>query len=503
MTTKIAPQPGPQEQFLSSIADITIYGGAAGGGKSYALLLEPLRHVSNPGFGGVIFRRTSPQLTGPGSLWEGATQIYSVLGAELKENPYLIARFPSGAQLHFTHLQYISDVYTHHGKQYVFVAFDEMQMFEEQQFWYLVSRLRTTSNIPPYMRATCNPDPDSFVRDLIDWWIGSDGYPLDERSGVLRWFVRRSGVLYWADERETLVERFDEEVQPLSLTFIGARLADNPALVGADPGYKARLEALPEIERARLLGGNWNIRPTGGKYVPRELFNQRWVEVVSDMTSDDHVVLPERLNVYMASDFAVTEPEDESGDPDFTEHGVFGLCEEGNVWVLDWWYGQATSDVWIESLLDLWVQHKPLAWFGEGGVIRRAIEPSLKRRMRERKVWCRTEWLNPTGRAIGQGSSKEGYADRSKQAKAIRGRPFQALAHNRKFIFPINAVWLSHVLEIIVNFPAKGPDDAFDVASLICSAIDISHPAVTIDSVVVDRSRDYPRQRESGSWRIA
>lgn len=76
----IGPQKGPQEQFLSSPADIVIYGGAAGGGKSFALLLEGLRHISNPNFGAVIFRRNVNQITAEGGLWDTASEIYPYAG---------------------------------------------------------------------------------------------------------------------------------------------------------------------------------------------------------------------------------------------------------------------------------------------------------------------------------------------------------------------------------------------------------------------------------------
>ena len=509
--TELRPQPA-QELFLSSPADIVIYGGAAGGGKSWALVVEPLRHVHIKGFGAVIFRRVSTELSGPGSLWEFASELYPTLGAELRENPSREARFPSGATIHFSHLQYVQDIYAHHGKQYALVIFDELQRFEEIQFWYLLSRMRSTCGVRPYMRASCNPDPEGFVRTLIAWWIGDPecercavgkcldlehGQPIPERMGVLRHFVRIGGELHWADTREELLEQFDD-VEPLSLTFIGARLDDNPALLAADPGYRAKLKALPPVEQARLLGGDWNVRPQGGKYVSADCFTARWIK---DGTPGDNIVLlPDNLYIYMASDFAVSEPTDDS-DPDYTEHGVFGIGSDRTVYILDWWYGQTTSDVWIAKLIDMWKEWDPLAWLGEGGVIRRAIEPSLKREMDERNVYCRVEWLNPLGRSPGQSSSKEGYADRSKQAKAIRGRPFQAMAHNRKFIFPLSAPWLAHVLGLIVNFPAKGKDDPFDVVSLFASALDMGHPAVTIDGDDDERPRDYSSRRGSRSWR--
>jgi hypothetical protein len=352
--------------------------------------------------------------------------------------------------------------------------------------------MRSMSGVKPYMRCTCNPDPDSFVRKLIDWWIDDEGYPIPERSGVLRWFVRRAGELHWSSTREALVQKFGEGADPISLTFIPAKLDDNPALTQADPGYRARLEALPEIDQARLLHANWNVRPMGGKYIMAEWFEKRWTE------------LPPSLNVYMASDFAVTEPEYESHRPDYTEHGVFGVCPEDYLYVLDWWYGQTTADVWIDSLLDLWATHKPLCWFGEGGVIARAIEPALRKRINERGIYCRTEWVNPTGRTHGKSSSLEGFADRTKQAKAIRGRSFQARAAVKKIVMPANAPFLSHVLGNIVQFPAKAPDDSFDVLSLMCLAIDEAYPGVQILSQQPETRRQrWQTQPEAKDWRTA
>jgi hypothetical protein len=91
---RIAPQPGPQSLFLSTPADIAIYGGAAGGGKTFAELLEPLRHVSNKDFGAVIFRRTTPQITNEGALWDGSTKLYPLLGAKPNQGD-LYWTFPS------------------------------------------------------------------------------------------------------------------------------------------------------------------------------------------------------------------------------------------------------------------------------------------------------------------------------------------------------------------------------------------------------------------------
>src|ERR1700733_733767 len=101
----IRPQPGAQERFLSSSADIAIYGGAAGGGKSFALLMEPLRHIGNPEFGGVIFRRTSPQITNEGGLWDEAGKLYPLVGGDARVGN-LEYRFPTESSISFRHLQH-------------------------------------------------------------------------------------------------------------------------------------------------------------------------------------------------------------------------------------------------------------------------------------------------------------------------------------------------------------------------------------------------------------
>ena len=101
----VRPQRGPQERFLATSADICIYGGAAGGGKTVGLLLEPLRHMSNGDFSATVFRRVGPQITNPGGLWDEAGKFYPLAGAEARMQP-LEYRFPSGMRVRFASMQY-------------------------------------------------------------------------------------------------------------------------------------------------------------------------------------------------------------------------------------------------------------------------------------------------------------------------------------------------------------------------------------------------------------
>jgi predicted phage terminase large subunit-like protein len=320
----IRPQSGPQEQFLATSADIGIYGGSAGGGKTWAILLESLRHAKVPDFASVIFRRNLVQVTNPGGLWDEANKLYSVIpGATSTSMPlqWTIGK----ARVRFAHLQDEKTVYDWQGAQIPLICFDELTHFSKKQFFYMLSRNRSMCGVRPYIRATCNPDADSWVAEFISWWIDpKTGLPIPERAGKLRWFVRIGDVIQWADRPEDLpVQRAPDGqiVPPKSVTFIPAKLSDNAALMAADPGYYANLMSLPTVERERLLGGNWKIRPAAGFY-----FQRAWCPVID--------TAPTGLKIVRYWDLAAT-PKTEDNDPDWTVGVKLGLDKDGRFYVLD------------------------------------------------------------------------------------------------------------------------------------------------------------------------
>lgn len=328
--TIIRPQPGPQEAFLSSPADIVIYGGSAGGGKSYALLLEALRYLTSvPGFGAVIFRRTSVQVRNEGGLWDESEGIYGPIGLKPKESVLEWEHAPTRNTVKFAHLEHEKNVLDWQGSQIPLIGFDELTHFEAKQFWYMLSRNRSTCGVRPYVRATTNPDADSWVADLIAWWIDQNpesatyGQPIPERSGVIRHFVRVQGELHWADTPEELRERHPGS-EPKSLTFIPSSLDDNPALTSKDPGYRANLLALDPVEQARLLNGNWKARRTAGT-----LFQRGWVQVIEPET------IPAFTRQGRAWDLAATKPTPETPNPDWTVGLKGGITETGLIVVTD------------------------------------------------------------------------------------------------------------------------------------------------------------------------
>ena len=208
--------------------------------------------------------------------------------------------------------------------------FDELCHFSEYTFFYMLSRNRSSCGVQPYVRATCNPDPDSWVARFIEWWIDQEtGYPIQERSGVIRYMIRVDGSkIVWGDSREELYEKYNLDTQEKrdkvkSVTFIPALLKDNPALLKKDPGYKANLEALPEVEREQLLHGNWKIKRAAGLY-----FKRTQVSHYYSVVPDDIVAL------VRCWDLAATS-EDEDGDPAFTAGVLMGKRVDGSFIIID------------------------------------------------------------------------------------------------------------------------------------------------------------------------
>ncbi|GBG03909.1 terminase [Azospira sp. I13] len=315
MTTIIRPQPGPQEAFLASAADIVIYGGAAFGGKTYALLLETTRHTDNGQFGAVIFRRTTKQVRAEGGLWDTSEELFPLLDATSNLST-LSWVWPSGAKVSFAHLEHEKNKFDWQGGQIALIGFDELTHFTSGQFWYMLSRNRSSSGVVPYIRATTNPDPDSWVKSLISWWLDDEtGYAIPERSGVVRWFVRYRNELVWADSPEELKDQYPQ-LEPKSLTFIGASYTDNKIGMAKDPKYISNLDALPMVEQEQLKKGNWKIRPAAGDY-----FKSTWFEVVEKA--------PDNCRWVRYWDRAATEPNPTNPDPDWSAGLKLGKSPDG------------------------------------------------------------------------------------------------------------------------------------------------------------------------------
>lgn len=272
----IRPQEGYQLNALSSSADIVIGGGAAGVGKTFCILLEPLRHITKPDFGAVFFRRTSPMIRAEGGLWDASQSLYNSISNADPKNSVLEWHFETEEgytnKIKFSHLEHEKNIYDWQGSEIPLIVFDELTHFTKKMFFYLLTRNRSTCGVKPYIRATCNPDPDSWVAEMIDWWIGEDGYPLPERQGCVRYFMVDNDNYIWGNTVEEVIEKGWHVLEPLvnqsgidpkefvkSIEFIGGSIYDNKELLKANPAYLGNLNAQDEETKNQLLKGNWKV----------------------------------------------------------------------------------------------------------------------------------------------------------------------------------------------------------------------------------------------------
>ena len=242
-----APNPGPQTEFLAASEQEVLYGGAAGGGKSFGLLADPMRYFHNPNFNGLILRRTNDELRE--LIWK-SQELYpkAFPGAKWAEKKSQWT-LPSGAKLWLTYLEREDDVRRYQGLAFSYIAFDELTQHPTPFAWdYMRSRLRTTDpDLPIFMRATTNPggaghgwvkqmfiDPAPANHAFVATDLSS-GKPLEYPEGH-------------AKAGQPLFKR----------RFIPASLTDNPYLMEGGQ-YEANLLSLPENQRRQLLEGDWAV----------------------------------------------------------------------------------------------------------------------------------------------------------------------------------------------------------------------------------------------------
>ena len=242
-----APNPGPQTEFLAASEQEVLYGGAAGGGKSFGLLADPMRYFHNPNFNGLILRRTNDELRE--LIWK-SQELYpkAFPGAKWAEKKSQWT-LPSGAKLWLTYLEREDDVRRYQGLAFSYIAFDELTQHPTPFAWdYMRSRLRTTDpDLPIFMRATTNP--------------GGAGHGWVKRMFIDPAPANQAFVATDLNSGEPLEypEGHAKAGQPLfSRRFIPASLTDNPYLMEGGQ-YEANLLSLPENQRRQLLEGDWAV----------------------------------------------------------------------------------------------------------------------------------------------------------------------------------------------------------------------------------------------------
>ncbi len=308
-TVAWAPNSRPQSRFLEFGGYEALYGGAAGGGKSDALLGGALRYVHEPRYTAIIFRRTFPELE-RGVIERSRTVIPAAFPRATYNEQKKVWRFPSGARLIFAHLEYEHSVFDHQGAEYQYIGFDELTHFTRKQYLYLLSRGRSASGIPIRIRAGTNPGGEGHAWVMERWapWLDPASTEKAE-AGQSLWYV--------ADEDgERYVERSTEGAR--ARLFVPALARDNPA-INAD--YAATLNALDAVTRAQLRDGNWLIKPAAGL-----LFKRAWFPVLD--------TAPRAKRKVRRWDFAATEAKP-GRDPDWTVGALWSVDEAGQFTVED------------------------------------------------------------------------------------------------------------------------------------------------------------------------
>lgn len=227
-----------QQLFLDLPHKEAFYGGAAGGGKSSALLMAALEYVHVPGYSALILRRTFADLSKPGALMDRAREWLAGSGARWNEQKKQW-RFPSGAVISFGYLENEADKYQYQGAEFQCIIFDELTQFTESQYTYLFSRLRrlATADVPLRIRAASNPG------GIGAEWVQARFLPED-----------------WSPEQAKALKVWEKD----SRAFVPARLYDNPHLDQA--AYEESLAELDDVTRAQLLEGDWQVKARGNIY---------------------------------------------------------------------------------------------------------------------------------------------------------------------------------------------------------------------------------------------
>lgn len=248
MDYKWQAQDGPQKAFSRAWEYEVMFGGNKGGGKSDVLLFEGGRQVDNPHYHAIIFRRTFPRLQ---ELMDRAVEPFRKIGAFWRDKRSRW-EFPSGARYTFSHIQHENSKYDHQGKEYSYMAFDQLEEFTETQYLYLLAQNRTShDSVRCYVRSSANPGNvgHQFVKERFVDICPPIFY------GERRW-IERAQLWY---QPKIHGKPFYDPLTKMSRNFIPSSVFDNKILLKKDPEYLQRLLNLPPDDRRALLEGDWDV----------------------------------------------------------------------------------------------------------------------------------------------------------------------------------------------------------------------------------------------------
>ena len=305
----------------------------AGGGKSYSLVLDPLKYIDCPKFKAVIVRKTMRQIDL--ELWPLAVDMYMPFliyhsgpnkgkfkgKAKIGIKDHKIT-FPSGATVIFSYLDDSSVVELYQGVAITAFYGDELTHYSEYAINYIRTRLRSTGKYKAFFRASLNPDPNHFVLKYLRRYIGDDGFAIKEYSGRMSYFIFDKGQVVTSWSYDELKEQYPDK-NPQSYTFIPSSLEDNKYL-GQE--YAEALAANDTANYEILAKGNWYYRPPSNGFWTRDT-----LKVVDKE--------PLGCSYYRCYDKASSRVAEDGGDskqkdPDYTASLMGAKDKEGNIYIL-------------------------------------------------------------------------------------------------------------------------------------------------------------------------
>lgn len=327
------PFAGGQTEFLSRSEFEVLYGGRAGPGKTACLVAALVRDIGNPNYKGLLVRRTFPQLQ---EIIDRCWKLYPLLGGVFKATEKRWS-FPSGASIDLGHMQHEDDKYNYQGKEFHRIGVDELTQFTETQYTYLFSRLRTT-------------DPDIRCQIISTTNPGGVGH-------------------YWVKERFISITEpghtFFDPKTGLSRVFIPGKREDNPALLDNDPGYDARLDALPEVERMRLKEGIWDA-----------FEGQVFTELSQRLHGCEDFDIPPEWERFCVLDWGFAKP--------FTV-GWYAMDFDGVLYRYREWYGCKREAEADKDGADIGL--KLQAWEVAKGILDREKGEKIRMRIADPSIW--------------------------------------------------------------------------------------------------------------------
>ena len=484
------PQEGMQKTIFNSECDFILAGSGAGTGKTLAMLLKHTKFIHNKDYRGTIFRRTLAMASKPGSLVDESRRIYPLFGGTFNQTSKRWT-FPSGATIDFPHLQYENTKDDYMGAQIAGLCFDELTHFLSSQFWFMFSRNRSISGVKPFVIATCNPDPISWVKELVEYYLDANSeYPDPQKIGVIRYFYRQDDDLEWDLDYDSLFKKYVEQrtikdgtfkseslgkfairlgkdwvkansinalikkikadeylkrnIPITSFTFLPGSIYENEALLDANPEYLARLNNLHPVEKERLLKGNWKI-----SYEAGTIFDRAWFDIIEQ----DELPDLEQSVIIRFWDFAATGKEQATKRSSYTAGCKMAKISDDLYIILDLITTQIKGGE-IENLVQHTADLDGTQVFvraeKEGGSSGKILEEQFEDNLREKGIDY--EAVSPQG------------------SKLQRALPLATASHKRK-IKLLRGSWNDDFLNAVTKF------DGVTTQPLISDAIDATDGA--------------------------